>query len=222
MDIFAHGLWAAAAARGVNRKAPRRLRVPWFAFFGVFPDLFAFSVPVTLTLWLRLTGGLGPLPGPRHMPFRDLAWQPVSDQPQPHHLRGRLRNRLAARAPPRARAARLVASHPHRHPVPLPALLRDPVPVASLRLPLQRHLLGQPLVHALQLHRAPDRLHAPLESFPPFGPHRVTWHAHPGKSRPAARLAPNIASPQGPPTPPTGRFHPACSGTPPAPAASAT
>ncbi|MGC9971342.1 MAG: hypothetical protein ABSE56_12215 [Bryobacteraceae bacterium] len=75
MDIFAHGLWAAAAARGVNRKAPRRLRVPWVAFFGVFPDLFAFSVPVMLMLWLRLTGGVGALPGPRHMPFRDLAWQ---------------------------------------------------------------------------------------------------------------------------------------------------
>ena len=75
MDIFAHGLWAAAAARGVNRKAPRRLRVPWVAFFGVFPDLFAFSVPVMLMLWLRLTGGVGALPGPRHMPFRDLSWQ---------------------------------------------------------------------------------------------------------------------------------------------------
>jgi hypothetical protein len=74
MDIFAHGLWTAAAARGVNRKAPRRLRLPWVVFFGVFPDLFAFSVPVTLALWLRVTGGVAALPPGHHMPFRELAW----------------------------------------------------------------------------------------------------------------------------------------------------
>jgi len=45
MDIFAHGLWTAAIATGVNRKIARPLRVGWAVFFGVFPDLFAFAPP---------------------------------------------------------------------------------------------------------------------------------------------------------------------------------
>lgn len=75
MDIFAHGLWAAAAARGVNRKAARRIRTGWAAFFGMFPDLFAFSVPVCLMLWARLTGGADAVPAGRHLPHFELAWQ---------------------------------------------------------------------------------------------------------------------------------------------------
>ena len=75
MDIFAHGLWTAAIATGVNRKIARPLRVGWAVFFGVFPDLFAFAPPIAMTLWLRLTGRLEALPPGRHMPFRELAWQ---------------------------------------------------------------------------------------------------------------------------------------------------
>ena len=44
MDIFSHGLWAAAAAQGINLKAKKRLSVGKFAAWGVFPDLFAFTV----------------------------------------------------------------------------------------------------------------------------------------------------------------------------------
>jgi hypothetical protein len=75
MDIFAHGLWTTAIATGVNRKIAHPIRVGWAAFFGVFPDLFAFAPPIAMALWLRLTGRLGPLPPGRHMPFRELAWQ---------------------------------------------------------------------------------------------------------------------------------------------------
>jgi hypothetical protein len=75
MDIFAHGLWAAAAASGARKKFRRRLRVGWAALWGVFPDLFAFTVPVTLMLWHWLTGEAGMPAGPRGMPGFALARQ---------------------------------------------------------------------------------------------------------------------------------------------------
>lgn len=44
MDIFAHTLWAAVGAKGINAASHRRaFNVGWTAFFGVFPDLFAFG-----------------------------------------------------------------------------------------------------------------------------------------------------------------------------------
>lgn len=42
MDIFSHGLWAAAAYKAVNNK--KRLNLWKAAFWGVFPDLFAFTI----------------------------------------------------------------------------------------------------------------------------------------------------------------------------------
>jgi hypothetical protein len=62
MDIFAHGLWATAAARGANRKIGKRIHLVWAAFFGVFPDLFAFTIPFVAIV----TG---------HPPQVDLAWK---------------------------------------------------------------------------------------------------------------------------------------------------
>lgn len=62
MDIFAHGLWAAAAAKTYNQVygriaiRPYKLNVLQTAFWGVFPDLFAFTIPFA---WLIL----GPLFG---------------------------------------------------------------------------------------------------------------------------------------------------------------
>ena len=74
MDIFAHGLWTAALARGANRKLGRKIRVGWAAWWGVFPDLFAFTIPVSLGLWSWLAGA--PLPrGPGHFPHMELAHQ---------------------------------------------------------------------------------------------------------------------------------------------------
>jgi len=73
MDILSHGLWAAAGAKGVNTSSPLRSRDkelnPYWAFFwGVFPDLFAFTIPFILLLWNIVTG---------HMALRD--W------PRPEH-----------------------------------------------------------------------------------------------------------------------------------------
>jgi len=44
MDIFAHGLWAGAAYKAVNKKAKKPLNVRLAGFWGVFPDLFAFTL----------------------------------------------------------------------------------------------------------------------------------------------------------------------------------
>ncbi len=60
MDILSHGLWAAAGAHGSSRLGSSNKRVhPWWAFFwGMFPDLFAFTVPFIALLWNILTGGM--------------------------------------------------------------------------------------------------------------------------------------------------------------------
>ncbi len=76
MDIFAHGLWTAAAARAVNLRLrkkpeterPRLIRRPlnvWHAaFWGIFPDLFAFTIPFFVIAFGVLSGNisLGQIP----------------------------------------------------------------------------------------------------------------------------------------------------------------
>ena len=44
MDIFSHGLWAGAAYKAVNKKVKKPLDVRLAAFWGIFPDLFAFTL----------------------------------------------------------------------------------------------------------------------------------------------------------------------------------
>jgi hypothetical protein len=62
MDILSHGLWASAAAQGVNFsprlhiRLKRKLSVPWTFFWGVFPDLFAFTAPFAWMIWQVVTG----------------------------------------------------------------------------------------------------------------------------------------------------------------------
>lgn len=68
MDIISHTLWSVAAYKTLNNKAKRpRFHLGWAAFWGVFPDLFAFSVPFLWLGWNFLTGGLSrsmlPTPG---------------------------------------------------------------------------------------------------------------------------------------------------------------
>lgn len=48
MDILAHTLWAAAAAKRSRNLINRKISIWWSAFFGVLPDLFSFSA---LFLW---------------------------------------------------------------------------------------------------------------------------------------------------------------------------
>ncbi len=59
MDILSHGLWAAAGAKA-SKRAPRlgsgNIRVGWAFFWGMFPDLFAFTIPFTFLFWSILTG----------------------------------------------------------------------------------------------------------------------------------------------------------------------
>lgn len=62
MDIFAHGLWTAAAAKAANGKLQRAnrklLNVWWAAFWGIFPDLFAFAIPFVWIAWGFISGNL--------------------------------------------------------------------------------------------------------------------------------------------------------------------
>ena len=60
MDILAHGLWSAAAAKTVNPRLEKPLRLRWFVLWGVFPDLFAFSPRVVAMIWLRFVMGTPP------------------------------------------------------------------------------------------------------------------------------------------------------------------
>jgi hypothetical protein len=57
MDIFSHGLWAVTGAKIANRKVKRPLRVVWAAWWGVFPDVFAFVPIFTFFLFSRIFGG---------------------------------------------------------------------------------------------------------------------------------------------------------------------
>lgn len=52
MDIFSHGLWAGVAAKAVNKAQKTRRVNVWAAMlWGVFPDLFAFTIPFGWIVW---------------------------------------------------------------------------------------------------------------------------------------------------------------------------
>jgi len=73
MDIFAHGLWTAAAAKGVNQKlkiGDKKLLSVWHAaFWGIFPDFFAFAIPFVWIAWGFFSGNIT-----------------VADLPRPHQV----------------------------------------------------------------------------------------------------------------------------------------
>ena len=63
MDIFAHTLWTAAGAKKGNeiaehKKGKFHINVAWAAFWGVFPDLFAFTWPFLIRFYYLANGGL--------------------------------------------------------------------------------------------------------------------------------------------------------------------
>ena len=63
MDILAHTLWTNAGARAGNRLAEKKkgkfhVNVGWTAFWGVFPDFFAFTIPIILILYRVIFQGL--------------------------------------------------------------------------------------------------------------------------------------------------------------------
>jgi hypothetical protein len=43
MDIFAHGLWVNLGAKYYNLKSNKKISSFWSIFWGIFPDLFAFT-----------------------------------------------------------------------------------------------------------------------------------------------------------------------------------
>lgn len=60
MDIFAHGLWGAAAVKALNRSVGAFKRNPispwWTGFWATFPDLLAFT-PLAVVIVLSLITG---------------------------------------------------------------------------------------------------------------------------------------------------------------------
>jgi hypothetical protein len=61
MDILAHTLWTTAVARkakieGEKKKKRFKLNLAWTAFFSIFPDLFAFTIPFILSFYKVITG----------------------------------------------------------------------------------------------------------------------------------------------------------------------
>ncbi|MEK9182605.1 MAG: metal-dependent hydrolase [Patescibacteria group bacterium] len=76
MDILAHTLWAGAGARVANAIAEKKnsskqnspgdedkkfhVHIGWTAFFGVFPDLFAFTIPFLFRFYLIFIGKNSP------------------------------------------------------------------------------------------------------------------------------------------------------------------
>ncbi len=62
MDVLAHTLWANAGARAGNKLSQKKggsfhTNVGWTAFFGIFPDLFAFTIPFVLAFYKVIFGG---------------------------------------------------------------------------------------------------------------------------------------------------------------------
>ncbi|MDO8664161.1 MAG: hypothetical protein Q7K44_01235 [Candidatus Liptonbacteria bacterium] len=58
MDILSHGLWAGAATKSINLKRRKSLNVWLTAFWGVFPDLFAFTIPFIWLFFNLLSGNI--------------------------------------------------------------------------------------------------------------------------------------------------------------------
>jgi len=76
MDIVAHAIWTAVAAKIVKDKTRKPLRVSWAAFWGVFPDLFTFTIPAVIRIWWYATGTTHSLmPDPESAKRLQFAWQ---------------------------------------------------------------------------------------------------------------------------------------------------
>lgn len=68
MDIISHGLWGAAAAKGLNIKiknSGNKVNLKAAMFWGMFPDLFAFTVPFILIFYGFIFGNGNKFYAPR-------------------------------------------------------------------------------------------------------------------------------------------------------------
>lgn len=76
MDILAHALWTTAIAVPARQKIMRPISLPWTAFWGVFPDLFSFTIPAILRIWWYATGVTHSLrPDPESAKRLQFVWQ---------------------------------------------------------------------------------------------------------------------------------------------------
>jgi len=62
MEILAHTLWTTASARKINKVSEKRgkayrMSLFWSAFWGIFPDLFAFTLPFFFSFYKTIIGG---------------------------------------------------------------------------------------------------------------------------------------------------------------------
>jgi hypothetical protein len=74
LDIIAHGLSTAAGAVAARRWAQRPIRTGWALFFGVCPDLVAFTIPACLRIWWWLTGASPSLLPQANGPHFEWVW----------------------------------------------------------------------------------------------------------------------------------------------------
>ncbi len=65
MDIFSHGLWAAALGKAVDKP----LKLKWLVWWGIFPDIFSFAIPFIWIFWSLAIGNfnVSDLPNPESM-----------------------------------------------------------------------------------------------------------------------------------------------------------
>ena len=59
MDIFAHGFWTGAVYKAAKRETGRPLHTAFAAFWGVFPDLLAFTPAFLYLFYESVFGGEG-------------------------------------------------------------------------------------------------------------------------------------------------------------------
>jgi hypothetical protein len=74
MDIFSHGLWTAAIYKVANKKAKKSFNVLWAAFWGMFPDLFAFTIPFAWLFWNLIFGHANLNGFSHHGPSNSAQW----------------------------------------------------------------------------------------------------------------------------------------------------
>lgn len=61
MDTLSHGLWAVILAKFYQKKTTIKINFWWAAFWGAFPDLFAFA-PLFIAMMLAKVGIISPIP----------------------------------------------------------------------------------------------------------------------------------------------------------------
>ncbi len=58
MDIFAHGFWSYGIYKYIKIKKDKKINPIFAAFWGIFPDFFAFSIPFGWLIWNVIFGNI--------------------------------------------------------------------------------------------------------------------------------------------------------------------